>query len=79
MIALKKPAMRPRDGAVFYGSVQPTDDGRFLSACHAILELGHRVQFESREFKTLNSEAEGVKWIASRAGHRGFEFWTREL
>jgi len=67
---MKRPSLKPEDGAEFFGLVEPID-GLFRASCYA--KTAH--QTEEPEFKMRASEDEALKWIGMRTRQRGFPYW----
>ena len=67
---MKRPSLKPEDGAEFFGQVEPID-GLFRASCFA--KTAH--QTEEPEFNMRASEDEALKWIGMRTRQRGFLNW----
>ena len=76
--AAKRSALRPEDGAKFYGRVEPSDEGRFRASCGARLDYLSGVMEEAPDYFMCRSHEEGVAWIEQMAARRGFTKWFDE-
>jgi hypothetical protein len=68
MIATKHDRFRAQEGAIFYGTVRPTDDGRFYAWCGARI----LARSEAKDHGEFNTREDGIKWIESHAAAGGF-------
>jgi hypothetical protein len=71
------PALRPEDGARFYGKIQEIDDG-FRASCMVRNDLGGE-RHEGRVMTHLSSTEGGARtWIKGVAENLGFRTWINE-
>jgi hypothetical protein len=70
-------ALRPEDGARFYGKIQEIDDG-FRASCIVRNDLGSECRQGRLMTRLSLTEGEARAWIKSVAENLGFRTWINE-
>jgi hypothetical protein len=73
-MSLRRPLLKPEDGAKFYGHVKRAGDA-YLASCHAELDNGSSIDVEQPETMPCQTLEAGFTWIDQLAADRGFQTW----
>ncbi len=73
-MSLRRPPLKPEDGAKFYGLVQRVEDA-YLASCHAEQDHGSSIDVEEPERLTCKTREAGIAWIEQLSNNRGFRTW----
>lgn len=75
---MKRPALKPEDGAQFRGGVTEVEPRLYRARCYAQLDSGSHIDTEAPDYEMCDIREGAIAWIERAAAARGFSRYVLE-